>query len=291
MSEKAAMHPHEAVDWCHLCGRRSDQTVDVWYPADAEHDPAAQPGPPHAARRYLRVCAPCGRRIADTARPAVPAPRPAPTRENSAPNSSDAEPLMPAAPWRVALDFGGGQTRYEIVSHVAPAVVLDSRYWADGDTGPTDAFGHFLHDEHADVMAYRVRVGWVIAAAPHMRAALQDLLAADTPEWVDAAREKARDALALAALPVGVPEPPAGYLIDVADLTPRAGEPSVDPASMPNVVTVAEAVAHMAEFDARKFTLSVLALGRSGGEGMFCEWDADAGAWSPWRSVDGGGAS
>lgn len=43
---------HAANDWCHLCGRREWPTLDVWYPANAEHD-----GPTTA--RYLRVCSLC----------------------------------------------------------------------------------------------------------------------------------------------------------------------------------------------------------------------------------------
>ena len=45
-------------DWCHICGGRSEENVEIWYPANAEHQRVDRPikGPDH----YLRICAACG---------------------------------------------------------------------------------------------------------------------------------------------------------------------------------------------------------------------------------------
>jgi hypothetical protein len=67
MEPKAAMQKHGSHDWCHLCGLRSEKCVDVWYPDNAEHDPPVRPGLPGADRRYVRICAVCGERIASVA--------------------------------------------------------------------------------------------------------------------------------------------------------------------------------------------------------------------------------
>lgn len=71
---KAAMQRHgSSSDWCHLCGVRSSFTADIWYPENAEHDPPVEPGPPHAGRKYIRICDECARRIFRTAiTPPVP---------------------------------------------------------------------------------------------------------------------------------------------------------------------------------------------------------------------------
>lgn len=52
-------------DWCHICGIRRDEIANVWYPANAEHDP-------EPARR-IRICAVCAQLIADVARGKLPA--------------------------------------------------------------------------------------------------------------------------------------------------------------------------------------------------------------------------
>ena len=52
-------------DWCHICGARSDNTVDVWYPQNAEHatkkQHKAQIGPDIL---YVRICGECAVLIA-----------------------------------------------------------------------------------------------------------------------------------------------------------------------------------------------------------------------------------
>lgn len=56
---------HISHDWCHICGKRSDETADVWYPANAEHatkkEHSAQIG---GGTRYVRICAVCATSIA-----------------------------------------------------------------------------------------------------------------------------------------------------------------------------------------------------------------------------------
>ena len=46
-------------DWCHICGNRQPEIVDVWYPRHAEH------GGPNDS--YIRICRDCGERIAQVA--------------------------------------------------------------------------------------------------------------------------------------------------------------------------------------------------------------------------------
>lgn len=65
---KAAIWRHgNDFDWCHLCGTRSDETADIWYPDNAEHDPPAVPGMVHRDRHYIRICAKCAKTIATVA--------------------------------------------------------------------------------------------------------------------------------------------------------------------------------------------------------------------------------
>jgi hypothetical protein len=48
------LHVHALPnDWCHLCGVRSDHTLDVWYPRNAEH---VRPG---METVYVRICSRC----------------------------------------------------------------------------------------------------------------------------------------------------------------------------------------------------------------------------------------
>ena len=42
----------EAGDWCHLCGKRENPAVSMWYPANAEHPVAGDD-------KFLRVCIRC----------------------------------------------------------------------------------------------------------------------------------------------------------------------------------------------------------------------------------------
>jgi hypothetical protein len=68
MKPKAAMQLHyRSDDWCHFCGERKAPTVDIWYPDNAEHDSAVEPGPLHSGRHYIRICSTCARRIQDVA--------------------------------------------------------------------------------------------------------------------------------------------------------------------------------------------------------------------------------
>lgn len=69
----STLSTHASTDWCHLCGERSKQTADVWYPLDPSAENAspdqhrrAYGWPPHLVS-YLRVCATCARRIAEVA--------------------------------------------------------------------------------------------------------------------------------------------------------------------------------------------------------------------------------
>lgn len=45
---KAAMQKHGHNDWCHLCGKRNDNNVGIWFPENAEHDAPVKPGPARA---------------------------------------------------------------------------------------------------------------------------------------------------------------------------------------------------------------------------------------------------
>ena len=56
-------------DWCHICGRREDATVDVWYPKNAEHDlmdGIDRSRPP--LENYVRICKGCAMEMALTAK-------------------------------------------------------------------------------------------------------------------------------------------------------------------------------------------------------------------------------
>jgi hypothetical protein len=52
-------------DWCHVCGRRSDKSADIWYPIqpNAEHASAVQHrsgfGSNPESTAYIRVCQDC----------------------------------------------------------------------------------------------------------------------------------------------------------------------------------------------------------------------------------------
>lgn len=64
---KADMRRKSFNDWCHLCGKRSDQCVEIHYPDNAEHDPPVtgpRPNHPMGSVHYIRICGSCGARIA-----------------------------------------------------------------------------------------------------------------------------------------------------------------------------------------------------------------------------------
>jgi hypothetical protein len=70
----ARIQPHRRIDWCHLCGQRSHQNVDVWHRAPAAQPSAEQATPEqHAAgfcapeTAYIRLCADCARALLDAA--------------------------------------------------------------------------------------------------------------------------------------------------------------------------------------------------------------------------------
>ena len=55
------IHRHSILDdWCHLCGKQSDQMADVWYSRNAEHA--------NNTDRHVRMCAGCAASIARAAR-------------------------------------------------------------------------------------------------------------------------------------------------------------------------------------------------------------------------------
>ncbi len=47
-------------DWCHVCGKRSEQNAEIRYPANAEHE--ARP-----LVSFIRICAACARQAAGVA--------------------------------------------------------------------------------------------------------------------------------------------------------------------------------------------------------------------------------
>jgi len=66
----AYVEPHESPnDWCHVCGKRSDQHATITYPDDAEHADEGEhwrvrPGP---GINKLRICAQCAKVVAKVA--------------------------------------------------------------------------------------------------------------------------------------------------------------------------------------------------------------------------------
>ncbi len=65
---KSAITHHGNRDWCHLCGIRSDKLADIWFPSNAEHDEAVNPGPVGLGRSYIRICSMCALVIDHAAR-------------------------------------------------------------------------------------------------------------------------------------------------------------------------------------------------------------------------------
>lgn len=47
------MGKHTSKDWCHLCGTRSYNLVDIWYPSNSEHPNPTEPD------NYIRICKSC----------------------------------------------------------------------------------------------------------------------------------------------------------------------------------------------------------------------------------------
>lgn len=197
------------------------------------------------------------------------------------PSVLDTLPATP--PWLVKLSLVRGETRYQFEGHTHPALTHDASYWAAGEEPPTDGDGRFLYDGRADICPERVRLGWMLAATPAMHDALRGLLAADTSLKARAAREQALDALALAAVPVEMPEPPGGWrkLLGFS-VTPAGGGDGVA------ADTLSQAAAILVEGGVRRGVIWALAAG-SDGE-VETNWDPLRGEWSPWRPVEDGPA-
>ena len=45
---------HESGDWCHVCGKRHYEAVDIFYPDNAEHE--------KKDKKYVRICSLCVQR-------------------------------------------------------------------------------------------------------------------------------------------------------------------------------------------------------------------------------------
>lgn len=52
------MGKHLSNDWCHLCGKRVNPLVDIWYMNNAEH-----PNPTEETH-YIRICGLCVKTMA-----------------------------------------------------------------------------------------------------------------------------------------------------------------------------------------------------------------------------------
>jgi hypothetical protein len=50
-------------DWCHICGTRQDNCVEIQYPRNAEHQFLSEDTEysPDLKVNYLRICADCGK--------------------------------------------------------------------------------------------------------------------------------------------------------------------------------------------------------------------------------------
>lgn len=44
---------HNSDDWCHVCGKRGNVQVDIFYPFNAEHPKMKGP------ENYIRICGLC----------------------------------------------------------------------------------------------------------------------------------------------------------------------------------------------------------------------------------------
>ena len=60
----AMISKHVSEDWCHICGGRSADNVDIWFPPNAEHQSQDRP---HVGacvgNGFIRICAACGEDI------------------------------------------------------------------------------------------------------------------------------------------------------------------------------------------------------------------------------------
>ena len=57
---------HESLhDWCHICGKRSDKTADVFYPDNAEG--TLRGFEETSPYKYVRICKECGQEIVKAA--------------------------------------------------------------------------------------------------------------------------------------------------------------------------------------------------------------------------------
>lgn len=53
----AQISKHAGNDWCHICGKRSYENIDIRYPKNAEHD--------IENTEYIRICSNCIKICAD----------------------------------------------------------------------------------------------------------------------------------------------------------------------------------------------------------------------------------
>lgn len=51
ISQSTVISDHVSTDWCHLCGNRSRNNVDISYPGNAEHNTGRM--------KYVRICQIC----------------------------------------------------------------------------------------------------------------------------------------------------------------------------------------------------------------------------------------
>jgi hypothetical protein len=95
-------------------------------------------------------------------------------------------------PWLVNMrGFSDGGTGYQVAthSHSAVAVADDSvvHYWGKGYTPERDDDGYIMPDGQMDCSMWRVATGRLIAAAPELLEALQEIAAAHLPDQPAAA--------------------------------------------------------------------------------------------------------
>lgn len=56
-------HVSAAKNWCHFCGERTRNSVNVWWAENAEKDTLLGAKMADHAGRYVRICFKCGERI------------------------------------------------------------------------------------------------------------------------------------------------------------------------------------------------------------------------------------
>ena len=83
-------------------------------------------------------------------------------------------------PWQVTMHRINGSTTYSIFEHVETSIAVNPRdYWPKGYEPPKDEYGYFQPDENMDCEKHRIDTARLIAAAPDLLEALQDLFDAD----------------------------------------------------------------------------------------------------------------